>query len=896
MSGLTFFGIAASEVLDSSAEVIDIQGCDITDFEKGVGQFNYEHMGESEVKDGKVAPGQNWVGRIVYAKKIYKKQDCDNELEEKCWDSVKAAFVFVIGRLYDSAGHPGSQALAAIMRDAHRNGEKNIVRMSIEGSTLQRSENIIKQCVAKNIALTVKPCNKTCDTWVLFDPNAPDGFDKNPEKFNTDVLKDVAREMSKALGLDNYEPLSKKEREQAKKAVKAMVVKKMAEQFDPMGLFNKLLPRYQANAAAFNVNAIDSTTLNFVAHVKSAPITINFSPSKLMDLVRDGRYKTSFENPNTYDRADRDERKIFENRVFGIPLNAAHRARPVYGALHLGYNDLERMYEGGAPMFGSAFLVLKPEIKNRTTFTHNDSFVVGPEQVLPASALDKVAIAYINDPEKSDFIEAQIYGGVNFASDVECLCVPDEERINQIAIIFGEKYNVSVIAFDGDDNKRFLFQPGQNEILKTLTAGGYDAAPGSLVGGSALQVEDAGLRKKKIKKLIKEAFEKSGQQKTPENIKAFVKANLPELGDEYIEYFDDAADDLDMSKKLVRKAEFLAVELKKAQIGSDTQPETVDFNGKKVSPGHATANGVLHYLLDETDDAFIAAPHGAKDLSPANLVKFPKKGNSFTLHSVPTFFQNEPVLSSKEHGVFPFNTSPEQHALIEGLKLKAGSAPNHYFPGINEKSSYWTTHPTLGNVYIKSHSEFNDPLFPEPHREVAYHNLANNFFGLGHHLPKLAVFSHPETGELHTVQQALKDTYHTGLYDHTFHDTLRENMANGNLEKLLFMDHVLGNNDRHEYNFMHSPRNRHLFLIDHGNAFNTPDMNELATQANVLDGSFLGLPSHPGMKDWVKAFNKRDLHKLLVFNKVPANKMQEVMARFENAQNHILHDGPGKVY
>lgn len=181
--GMILDGAAASQAVDSSGEVLEVEGCDISSLPVD-GVVNYEHLGEDHVAAGKEhekpAPGEEVVGRILVAKKIFDAGDCETEREELYWHKLKVPFVYMIARLADGAGHRGAQALAASIRDHHANNEPILLRWSIEGATLDRQGNRLKQSVARRVSITWKPCNRTAVSGLVEDPNAPPGFDKRP--------------------------------------------------------------------------------------------------------------------------------------------------------------------------------------------------------------------------------------------------------------------------------------------------------------------------------------------------------------------------------------------------------------------------------------------------------------------------------------------------------------------------------------------------------------------------------------------------------------------------------------------------------------------------------------------------------------------------------------------
>lgn len=182
-TGMLLDGIFGSEQIDSSGEILGVEGCDISSLDVD-GVANWEHLGP---KDEGHTPSQI-VGRILYAKKIFKKSDCDSEREELYWDAVgEVPYIYGVIRLYDGAGHAAAADLAAQIRDAVANDETILTRYSIEGSTLKQEGNRLLKTVARKIAVTIKPCNRTAISGMLADPNAPEGF-VNRVKGESDLL------------------------------------------------------------------------------------------------------------------------------------------------------------------------------------------------------------------------------------------------------------------------------------------------------------------------------------------------------------------------------------------------------------------------------------------------------------------------------------------------------------------------------------------------------------------------------------------------------------------------------------------------------------------------------------------------------------------------------------
>lgn len=167
MGGMIIDGVAASEDIDSSGEIIEIEGIDISDFEAGTGTLNYEHRNEKDSG----ASANDILGRIMFAKKIFERSDCDDERQREYWDKTKLPFLYIKAELFDDDGHPGAISTAAVIRHYHARKLPVLVRYSIEGTTLERDGNRIKKCVAKKVACTIKPCNRAAVSSVVEDPN-----------------------------------------------------------------------------------------------------------------------------------------------------------------------------------------------------------------------------------------------------------------------------------------------------------------------------------------------------------------------------------------------------------------------------------------------------------------------------------------------------------------------------------------------------------------------------------------------------------------------------------------------------------------------------------------------------------------------------------------------------
>ncbi len=171
--GMKIDGIAASQAFDTSAESINVKGLDISSLQAKQGIFNYEHRHPDPKDKDKTPSGpQDLLGAILFAKKIFGPEDCDDDRQLRYWSQVELPFLYIRGELYDTDGHDAARAMAAVIRFYHRNKIPCVVRFSIDGHTLERDGQELTHCVARDVALTIKPANHSCISGVISDSRA----------------------------------------------------------------------------------------------------------------------------------------------------------------------------------------------------------------------------------------------------------------------------------------------------------------------------------------------------------------------------------------------------------------------------------------------------------------------------------------------------------------------------------------------------------------------------------------------------------------------------------------------------------------------------------------------------------------------------------------------------
>ncbi len=145
-------GIGASQNIDSSGEIVDISGLDISSLEVD-GSLNWEHK--------KDLPDQ-LVGKILKAKKIFSDKDCEDDRQKYFWEKCKVPYLYVLGELFDDYTDSARTVAGLFRYDLDHRGKnaKDVVGFSVEGATIHKNGNTITRSIARKITCTSLPCNK----------------------------------------------------------------------------------------------------------------------------------------------------------------------------------------------------------------------------------------------------------------------------------------------------------------------------------------------------------------------------------------------------------------------------------------------------------------------------------------------------------------------------------------------------------------------------------------------------------------------------------------------------------------------------------------------------------------------------------------------------------------
>jgi diguanylate cyclase (GGDEF)-like protein len=553
VKGMLICGILSSENVDSSGEVVSLEGMDISSLEAGEGVANYEHLGAAE------GQGKEVVGRIVYVKKIYKESDCDDEDEKFLFkETRKKPYLFGIIRLADGAGHHEAQDLAAHIRDHVAHNEDVLLRYSIEGSTVEKEGNYIKTSIARKVAMTFGPANKAVKNKIIADPNAPDGF----EKFaiaKSEVMQDpTCRAIGSAVEL-KYNPLVGAYRE-LQKGINSTHSQRLSGgewgEYSDNDTANTLFPDAFSNKEEF-ANAVEKAPLE---------------------------HKTDWNNIHEHG-GDKD--------LYGVKGNLPQVKERVWG-----YHKDRWM-----PKAGDNEPVAR-EMYNK----YFDALVGG----VRAGKTPPTIVGVHKSP--SGVVREHVIGGNTRALIHSALGMPTPVKhvpLKGRMRTFDEGGNISdtspIEKSDAEIEARLI---KNITILKTLRkamdAGCGEGAPSTLTQGAALQKEDLGnVVKNNVLGAIRDyGDEPWDRQKFKNHLKKYLaKAQLPEVSDSCIDHKHPRQ--TTPATAVLNSPNESVIEEDRTDI-PEAVPTHLTFRGKKLRP-----NPKVKKIVLDTKKGVLHTPHGS---------------------------------------------------------------------------------------------------------------------------------------------------------------------------------------------------------------------------------------------------------------------------------------------
>lgn len=242
------------------------------------------------------------------------------------------------------------------------------------------------------------------------------------------------------------------------------------------------------------------------------------------------------------------------------------------------------------------------------------------------------------------------------------------------------------------------------------------------------------------------------------------------------------------------------------------------------------------------------------------------------------------MVHGEEHGFRGSIHSPSQTDLIHGIDMESGEdlpgkenlntidSKVHHNVLSNKKTIVKPAtgitrgdkekQAILGHLDSRGHNAAR--------REVMFHNMANNFFGLKN-VPTTAGFT--KKGQDYSAQEivnglSIQPSNYANNDDFNqtkqkYHNTLKNMNNSGNLHKLAMMDYIMGNHDRHRGNFLLGEDNLHL--IDNGLAFDYDNLVRTAPVPRYLtdaEGHGISNKVHPESVKWLQNLSDEQAMKM----------------------------------
>ena len=570
--GMLIDGVAASSVIDSSGEVVSIEGVDCSQFDEDAGiMLNFEHnegTGSSPTNEAEGAG--SLVGKVVFLKKIFSQSDVDGERQQKYFDKCKHnPMIYVCCRLFDSSGHASAIALAATIRDNAKHHEPIAARFSIEGSTLSKDSNKITQSIFRRLALTFKPANKTAISGLLSDPQA-----------------DKESKIEKAESNPLFAPIGGSQTIECDPVLEVLE-KKTADEMDVGEGYNdwasKLKPEHLKSMAYYKGSGFED-------------INPRLRTPSLFD--NPGRYSEHIKNLDSAIKSGVVPKDLIVYRATNIPVEKL----PILGKKFVdrGYvsTSLVKDYALGSAESihgGKTNAILKIRVPQGARGAYIDHHIIRERLQIPEG---KVWGDYPDESElllprgsvfKCHGVEKGVTTGGRFITQgtyfkvpqYELELLPNKRRVSKVTK--SEEVIPNQIQKPVDRSDRFTWKEGELEpvedneledvvpestepgskllpligkvavihsIAKALTAGSMDCAPSALTGGAALQRE-CFLGNKKNQLLAK--IRDTQKPFSKEELRAFIRAELPGVSEEFLNHFERITEDYLLKKSLAKK-------------------------------------------------------------------------------------------------------------------------------------------------------------------------------------------------------------------------------------------------------------------------------------------------------------------------------------------------------
>ena len=484
--------IAGSQLRDTQGEMLSVEGADISELEAGRGRLNDNH-GKGFF---------NAIGRITGAKKIYKKEDCENERQEYYWNKVKAPYIYVKGYLYDDEDHPNAKAAGAILRNIHKADTPLQLKASVEGGVLARgiSDNtLLARTKIHSVALTFTPANnntlveptsliKSDDSEAddlliksvmhLAETNVPSfrhiARDASATKVQNNLSKLV--DLMRELGIEGEISIPSKQKI-LEKAIEQKIQSNVFKIHEMMTLLRSEEPMEKGVKDALKAATVGAAMMagpgiqTISDDVKAPPAQVQAAPKKTHeDMIKD--ISAKYPLLGAISKVESSGGKNMAHREIASGMHKGHKAGGPFGVMPKSAAFVLSKDEALAKKYPDLAEAAKDIGKNHEIFTK--AFNENPE------AAADFAVSMFNSHKSKTKNDHQLaYSWLNGLKGSW-----NKYKEGGLEAIQEHPYVQKVMAeFD-------KMQPKKKSLEKALTAGyGGAGAPGGRIGGAVIQTE-----------------------------------------------------------------------------------------------------------------------------------------------------------------------------------------------------------------------------------------------------------------------------------------------------------------------------------------------------------------------------------------------------------------------
>lgn len=678
-------------------------------------------------------------------------------------------------------------------------------------------------------------------------------------------------------------------------------------------MLNKLHPKLEDSLRFPNHGTIIDGAFATEAIDTSGEV-INIKGADISSLNEDGVLNSEHINPDNKNFSDKPSdsagqwgtivgRIIFAKKIFSEQDCESERELKIWRSLQLPF-----IY-GGAELFDAEGHQNARELAAIFKHYHNKGLPVVVRYSIEGSTVERQG-NYLNKTIARRVAITQ--KPCNKSSISNIVALPDE-------ITKGEKdISVSSMQYDPvielEDPIIGLIEglKAVKELNKALDLGSANVAPGSLTGGAVL-AKNPIEEHRQYKMLKNQAMAALRDWNKAEDFKTFLKHRLPDASEKFIEKYSDMVSQYYLGKTESKlqpvndEIEFDQKPLSKLPSSSGGKK----FKGKTVKPGEAELiagpfQGSKLQLMGTDDNYAYVIPFKAGDEKEVKVNKLNRKaeGIHFKINKQHEILDEPNYVDGNKHSD-PLNVSHEQRELIHGIDLskEAHSKPMSstearakndqvygWYKSLEGKNGLVKPGIEYGEDYAKKGEEHH---ISTARREVVFHNLAHSFFGVGDYIPTTALFSHPDTGEEHSVMEQIPDAAHTVPKSKMHHgnEILDAAGANGDIHKLAMVDAIMGMSDRNRFNYMVSPQDSKVKLVDNARIFDYRGFwhpSYLLDHHKINDLSMEEDRMHPNAVNWLVSLDPMKLHQEMTKNGIHGSIIKNAVQRLIDMQSKVV--------